>query len=141
MLFSFCSSSSIRKCSFSTFCESFSNWEKRKGKDKFSFDKFIAKKNKSKNYQNEGRILLKKAKIRDYFLRAKEKFEQSWKEDNTNINLADDKREVDCHIHIALGNEFFNLKDYLDASFECQKALSYAEIANLSSLKEKCKDL
>ena len=55
--------------------------------------------------------------------------------------MADDKREVDCHIHIALGDEFFNLKDYLDASFEYQKAMSYAEIANLSSLKEKCKDL
>ena len=115
--------------------------EKRKNKDKFSFDEFIAKKNKSKNYQNEGRILLNKAKTRGDFLRAKEKFEQAWKEDNTNINLADDKREVDCHIHIALGDEFFNSKAYLDASFEYQKALSYAEIANLSSLKEKCKDL
>ena len=55
--------------------------------------------------------------------------------------MADDIREVDCHIHIALGDEFFNSKAYLDASFEYQKALSYAEIANLSSLKEKCKDL
>ncbi len=115
--------------------------EKRKDKDKFSFDEFIAKKNKSKNYQNEGRILLNKAKTRGDFLRAKEKFEQAWKEDNTDINLADDIREVDCHIHIALGDEFFNSKAYLDASFEYQKALSYAEIANLSSLKEKCKDL
>ena len=43
--------------------------EKRKDKDKFSFDEFIAKKNKSKNYQNEGRILLKKAKTKGDFLR------------------------------------------------------------------------
>ena len=83
--------------------------EKRKDKDKFSFDEFIAKKNKSKNYQNEGRILLNKAKTRGDFLRAKEKFEQAWKEDNTDINLADDIREVDCHIHIALGDEFFTI--------------------------------
>ena len=101
----------------------------------------ITRKNRSKNYQNEGKIILHKAKTKDDFLKAKEKFELAWKEDNTEKSLEDDIRETDCHIHIKTGDELFNSNDFFGASNEYRRALSYAEIGNISSLKVKCKNL
>jgi len=106
-----------------------------------AIDEIKKKKDKSKKLQTEGETLLKNAKTKEDFLKAKEIFENAWKEDNSEINLSNRIKETDCWIHLETGNELFNSKDFLNASNEYSKALSYAEIGNLSSLKQKCNDL